>query len=101
MFVLLAEEKALQHRLNRSIELDIKTGQLKNELQEAQEAALKAAVMKIQNATEATMREMTAMIEEGKEVLNNVKAVALNISRQGESAVVTRTHTNNIMMNVL
>ena len=88
MFVLLAEEKALQHRLNQSIELDVKTRQLKNELQEEKDVA----VMKIQNTTESTMLHIANMIEEGKEVLNSVKEMALNISRQGESAVVTHTH---------
>ena len=82
---LLADEKELQERLNRSVELDVKTEQLKSELQEAKDVAVK----KIENTTEL---QITTVIEEGKEVLNNVKAETLNIARQGESAAVPHTH---------
>ena len=75
---LLADEKELQERLNRSVELDVKTEQLKSELQEAKDVAVK----KIQNTTEL---QITTVIEEGKEVVNSVKEMALNISLQGES----------------
>ena len=75
---LLADEKELQERLNRSVELDVKTEQLKSELQEAKDVAVK----KIENTTEL---QITTVIEEGKEVVNSVKEMALNISLQGES----------------
>ena len=81
----LADERELQERLNRGVELDEKAEQLKNELQKA----LQNALVAIDNATMSTI---TPIIQEGQELLRNMKAVALNISRQGESAVVTHTH---------
>ena len=84
----LADERELQERLNRGVELDEKAEQLKIELQQAQEAALKAALVTLENATETTIKTMTAMVQEGRQVLNDAKETALNISRQGESAVV-------------
>ena len=86
---LLADEKELQERLNRSVELDVKTEQLKSELQEAKEATM----TELQRMTESTMAKINASIEEARRILNDAKAEALNISRQGESAVVTHTHT--------
>ena len=84
----MADERELQERLNRGVELDEKAGELKNELQETTAAAM----MDLQNFTKSTVSKINAMTEEGRQVLNNVKAESLNIARQGESSVVTHTH---------
>ena len=77
---LLADARDLQ---DVKMQLEVKTEELKNELQVFMEAAL----IKLKNMTTAMISEIHMKSQEARQMLNDVKETGANASHLGESVV--------------